>query len=162
MICSKCGAEIQDGNNFCPKCGQGINVHAYKFNDVDYQKEDIIKIAKYQTMILYGLLLCVIFTLMKLVPCFISSPDIIGTLTDVLQVFSALFCLIVFCLLRSAEKGNIVLTILGAILLFITGINLIVLFFANNKATKILKSAGLKVGLMGVSKFDLDEFKNKR
>ena len=26
MYCSKCGAEIQDGNNFCPKCGAGEEI----------------------------------------------------------------------------------------------------------------------------------------
>ncbi len=154
MNCSKCGSEITEGNNFCAKCGQAIDAQVFQYQNVSYQKEDILKIAKYQTLVIYGILFLIILTPLSWV------PGIVGTLATLLYLVNIIYYVTAFCLLRTAQKGNVAVTVLLAILLLLPLVSLITLLFVNGKATNILHSAGLKVGLMGVSKPDLDEFKN--
>jgi len=155
MNCSKCGSEILEGNNFCAKCGQATNAQFFQYQNVSYQKEDILKIAKFQTMIIFGILFLIILTPLTYI------PGIVSILATLLYLVNVIYYMTAFCLLRTAQKGNIAVTILLAILLLLPLISLITLLFVNGKATNILQSAGLKVGLMGVTKPDLDEFKNK-
>ena len=88
-------------------------------------------------------------------------PGIVSLLALLLYFANVIYYMIAFCLLRTAQKGNIAVTVLLVIFLLLPLISLITLLCVNGKASNILKSAGLKVGLMGVSKPDLDEFKNK-
>ena len=155
MNCSKCGSKIMEENNFCAKCGQAISTQVFQYQNAAYQKEDILKIAKYQTMIIFGILFLIILTPLTYV------PGIISILATLLYLLNVIYYLIAFCMLRTAQKGSIAVTILLAILLLLPLISLITLLFVNGKATNILQSAGLKVGLMGVSKPDLDEFKKR-
>ena len=106
-------------------------------------------------MIILGILFLIILSPLTYI------PGIVGILATLLYFLNVIYYMIAFCMLRTAQKGNIAVTILLAILLLLPLISLITLLFVNGKATNILQSAGLKVGLMGVSKPDLDEFKNK-
>ena len=68
-------------------------------------------------------------------------------------------CVAVFLVkLRNAMYKNIVLTIICVILMIVPALSLIVLLVNNQFATDILKNAGLKVGLMGVSDAELKRF----
>ena len=153
MNCNKCGSEILEGNNFCAKCGQAIDTQIFQYQNVSYQKEDILKIAKFQTMIIFGILFLIILTPLTYI------PGIVSILATLLYLVNVIYYMTAFCMLRTAQKGNIAVTVLLVIFLLLPLISLITLLCVNGKASNILKSAGLKVGLMGVSKPDLDEFK---
>ena len=71
-------------------------------------------------------------------------------------------CSIVFFVkLRLAMKKSLPLTIIAVILLFIPLVGLLILLLNSAAATKILRSAGLRVGLMGVSSSELARFMNR-
>ena len=163
MNCSKCGAEIAEDQKFCAECGfpfAAQTVTTYQYKGQEYQKEDIIKIAKYQTWVLFGILFNIVLTPILYVGQF-ALPDILIMAVSLLSIANTIFYIVAFCLLRSAQKGILLVTLLGIILLFIPLVCLIVLLIVNGSATKMLRSAGLKVGLMGVSQVELNEFKNK-
>lgn len=65
-------------------------------------------------------------------------------------------CSIVFLVkLRLAMKKSLLLTIIAAIFMVVPLIGLFILVVNTVAATKILRCAGLKVGLMGVSSSEL-------
>jgi|GEM_PF-2977255 len=155
MYCNKCGTEIAERNNFCAKCGQPTNAPVFQYKQIVYQKEDIIKIAKYQTWLIFGILFLIILTPL------VWIPGIVNTLASFLYFANLVFYITAFCLLRTAQKGNIAVTVILAFLLFLPLVSLFILLVVNAGATNRLKAAGLKIGLMGVTNPDLDEFKNK-
>ena len=161
MNCRKCGAEIQDCYNFCPKCAEPVpGTVISRYGGKEYRKDDILKIAQYQTWILCTvpfLLVLGAFNLSILFSCF-TLPGFFVEVVQWLHLVSLIFYIVIFCLLRAAEKGNVFITVLEVILLCLPIIFILVSLLAVLPATRILKASGLKVGLLGVSKKSLDEF----
>ena len=117
-----------------------------------FSVDDIVRIAKNQTALLY----CVLAHI---------ALYIVGALLGPVAPFVGLaifICSISFFIkLRLAMKKSLLFTIIVAIFLIIPLIGLIVLVVNTVAATKILRSAGLKVGLMGVSASQLAQFANR-
>ena len=114
-----------------------------------FSAEEIVQVAKNQTFLLYCVLAKLLFYLISL---------LLGPLMPVVGL-AALVCSIVFFVkLRLAMKKSLLLTIIAAILLFIPLLGLITLLINSSAATRILRSAGLRVGLMGVSSTELINF----
>ena len=113
---------------------------------------EIVQVAKNQTFLLYCVLAKLLFYLISL---------LLGPLMPVVGL-AALVCSIVFFVkLRLAMKKSLPLTVIAVILLFIPLVGLLILLLNSAAATKILRSAGLRVGLMGVSSSDLARFMNR-
>lgn len=162
MNCSKCGAEIQEGNNFCPKCGAGTNT--YQYDGKEYTKDDILHVAKYQNWVEHGFFLLMFFSVIDFLIKFgfLPLPEFLVGMAYVLYLTASIFYFVAYCLLRAAEKGNVFLTVLGVILSFFPVFALIVCIIAIRSAYRILEAAGIKCGLLGVSKKDLNAFRNNQ
>ena len=164
MNCRKCGTEIQDWYNFCPKCAKPVPGAVISLcGGKEYHKDDILKIAQYQRWILCAAPFLVVLGAINLSIMFsiFELPEFLAEVVPWLHLVSMIFYIfyiVVFCLLRAAEKGNVLITVLEVILLFFHVIFILVSLLAVLSATRILESAGLKVGLLGVSKKTLDKF----
>ena len=113
---------------------------------------EIVQVAKNQTFLLYCVLAKLLFYLVGL---------LMGPVMPIVGL-AVLVCSIVFFVkLRLAMKKGLPLTIVAVILLFIPLVGLLTLLINSAAATKILRSAGLKVGLMGVSASQLAQFANR-
>ena len=109
---------------------------------------EIYKIAKYQRYIILAILLNLIISVLAY---------FVPTLA-ILSLVISLAILILFILFSNAIKNSVIVTIICAILMFVPIISLILLLIITSRATAILRNAGLKVGLLGVSKQDLQFF----
>lgn len=110
---------------------------------------EIVQVAKNQTFLLYCVLAKLLFYLVGL---------LMGPVMPIVGL-AVLVCSIVFFVkLRLAMKKGLPLTIIAVILLFIPLVGLLTLLINSAAATKILRCAGLKVGLMGVSSSELARF----
>lgn len=127
---------------------------------------DILKTTRYQRWMLVAILLCIIGQL-----ALIFGPSLILGGRDVNQIPPAeaatiglmylglmacvllieIFVLVSVILLSSAIGNHVLVTVLVALLMFVPLVNLLTLLILNAKATRILRAAGLHVGLMGVS-----------
>lgn len=117
-----------------------------------FTAKEILRVAQNQRIMLFAILI----SLLNAVVMFLGilPPPISGILNLVIVLCVAVF----FVKLRNAMKANIALTVLSIICMVIPLLSLLILLFNNQTATKILKGAGLKVGLMGVSSADLQKF----
>ena len=106
---------------------------------------EIYKIAKYQRYIILAILLNLIISVLA----YFVPP------LAILSLVISLAILILFILFSNAIKNSVIVTIICAILMFVPIISLILLLIITSRATAILRNAGLKVGLLGVSKQDL-------
>jgi len=104
---------------------------------VNYSKEEVYYIGRNQKTILW------------LIIAFIASSFIHPYVTMLVIIINIVFVY----KLAKAEKSSIAW--LCALLQLIPLINIICLLILNNKATKILKKQGIRVGLIGVSNKDL-------
>ena len=74
-----------------------------------------------------------------------------------LHLVVALLVVISVGLLLSAEGTHPIVTVLTALCMVIPLVNLLILLRVNDSATRTLKAAGLRVGLMGVSKAEVEK-----
>lgn len=113
---------------------------------------EISDIAKNQRGIIFAILiniLCTVVMFLGLIP-----QEAVAVIN-----LAIVICIAVFLVkLRSAMKKNVVLTVLSVICLLIPLLSLLILLVNNSYANNILKNAGLKVGLMGVSEDNLKKF----
>ena len=155
----------------------------YRYKGKEYSKKDIVEIAKSQKALLWetwiGLfcvfsLIAVGFTPLTILTRNIRDYFIL--LLGLTVICDAVFCLGGFFSVRIAKRRNILLSIVCEaafiILLFYLNIHfgsleiviltilaiLIVSIFESVSAIPILKSVGLKVGWLGVSKAELEKF----
>lgn len=77
---------------------------------------------------------------------------IIGPLAFVLVFASLIMSLVGLYKVLSARQSHILVKIILFILLFVPLINILVLLSINSRATKALREAGYRVGIMGASK----------
>ncbi len=109
--------------------------------NLQYNKTDIKDIAKFQKLI------CWLFLIM-----------IIGLIFPIITICAniiAIFC--VYYLARALKVNHLGLYVLGV---FIPIISLFVLLNVIQKATKVLRSQNIKVGVMGANKEGLNKFLN--
>ena len=113
---------------------------------------EIVQVAKNQTFLLYCVLAKLLFYLVGL---------LMGPVMPIVGLAVIVCSIVFFVKLRLAMKKGLPLTIVAVILLFIPLVGLLTLLINSAAATKILRSAGLKVGLMGVSASQLAQFANR-
>lgn len=106
----------------------------------EWTAEEILEVAKRQKQILFMILI-------SLVAIFIPYATIV---TGIIQIY------FIFKFAKAVRSSAAWLYI---ILAFIPLIGLIALLIINSKATKVLQANGIKVGLMGAKKSDLEKFK---
>ena len=117
-----------------------------------FSAEEIVRVAKNQTALLY----CVLANLLVYLVGAWLRPLM------PLACVAIFICSIVFLVkLRLAMKKSLLLTIIAAIFMVVPLIGLFILVVNTVTATKILRCAGLKVGLMGVSSSELANFINR-
>ena len=118
-----------------------------------FSAEEIVRVAKNQTALLY----CVLANLLVYLVGAWLRP-----LMPLAWVAIFICSIVFFVKLRLAMKKSLLLTIIAVILLFIPLVGLLILLINSSAATKILRSAGLRVGLrvglMGVSSTELINF----
>jgi len=120
-------------------------------------KDNIIDVIKYQRGLIYVILFRILLLLAALFR--IIPPDRIIILAVIgLSLLVAMLFMIVQLL--GAMDYGFVIVILCCILVFFPLIGLITLLVINGRATKILREAGLRVGLMGVNPGDLQQISN--
>lgn len=91
MFCDRCGAELQAGQNFCPKCGKaaGASVGAPRPSRIDghIRLLGILWLAISGIRLIPGLVLTTLFRpSMELLP-----PDVPGFVPDLLQSIGVMF-----------------------------------------------------------------------
>ena len=117
-----------------------------------FSVEEIVRVAKNQTALLYCVLARILIVLVG---------GVLGDLWPVASLAVAVCTVVCLVRLRMAMKKSLLLTVILAILLFVPLIGLIILVVNTVAATKILRGAGLKVGLMGVASSELACFMNR-
>ena len=125
----------------------------------NWSTEDILQVAKYQSNLIMVILVNIIagafmvssISSNEAVPAI--SHMFIGVFRIAVLVVSIYF---VYCLAKAARSP----AILYVILVFIPLLGLIALLHLSGIATKILRDNGIKVGLMGANKSDLESLKN--
>lgn len=121
-----------------------------EYKNIPFTADEVFNVAKNQSNILYCVLVNLILTIFsRYIP--------FGSL---ISLAVAIGMIIFLVKLRNSMKKNVVMTILVCFLMLIPLINLLVLVSHVVSATKILRSAGLKVGLMGVSSAELSRFRD--
>ena len=120
-----------------------------EYNNILFTVDEICNVAKNQSNILYCVLVNLILTIFsRYIP--------FGSL---ISLAVAIGMIIFLVKLRNSMKKNVVMTILVCFLMLIPLINLLVLVSHVVSATKLLRNAGLRVGLMGVSSAELSRFR---
>ena len=110
---------------------------------VSGSREDLLKVAKYQK----GILVCILVYILAVVGQFALPPQIrpvVGLGVLVVGLIAAVFTI----LLAMKTHGTILGIILG-ILCLVPILGLLILLLVNQKATTVLQSNGIKVGLLG-------------
>ena len=121
-----------------------------EYKNIPFTADEVFNVAKNQSNILYCVLVNLILTIFsRYIP--------FGSL---ISLAVAIGMIIFLVKLRNSMKKNVVMTILVCFLMLIPLINLLVLVSHVVSATKILRSTGLKVGLMGVSSAELSRFRD--
>jgi hypothetical protein len=127
-------------------------------------REDVVKIAGAQKMLLWAILLSIVVNLSAIfIPQAVSAPgrppDPAVTLAVSLVILGAALMVLVLQI-TSVVRLCLVLkegwaTVFYAIFQFAPCISLILLLFLNGRATSRLKACGIRVGLMGAKSRDV-------
>lgn len=122
------------------------------------KRVDLVNVAKAQKFLLYGILAS-FSTYVLFVIGGIAAPGSGLLLLPLLLVyFAAVICIIVGVIRLSRAVGtNIVMAVIAGILVFVPLFGLLIMLAENRRATKALKEAGVKVGLLGVSKEEMQK-----
>ena len=114
---------------------------------MDFQKEDLKKIAKFQRFMIMAVgiqLLIAILTPVISVVGFLALP-------------AGLFCVYSMVMVSQSLKHELGITVVYAICAFIPIVSLIALYLLAKKSSDALSAAGYKVGLLGMSKEDIEK-----
>lgn len=127
-----------------------------EYNNIPFTADEVFNVAKNQSNILYCVLVNLVLTILTwFIPAGLSIA------AQFVSLAISIGMIVFLVKLRNSMKKNVVMTILVCFLMLIPLINLLVLISHVVSATKLLRSAGLKVGLMGVSSADLAVFRER-
>ena len=127
----------------------------YTYENEHFTKEQIIAIAKNQKYVLIFLLFRIISYLLIMGG---MTGDVLGQLFSLLVLVFSILTVIFFVKLMIALRIATVWVVVRAVLSFLPIIGLVVLLVVNSKATKVLKSTGIEIGLLGASKSTISKF----
>lgn len=155
VVCPACQqrvAQAPPGAGHCPACG-------HDFSQVPPQPAwlahgmDLRMVARRQRLLLWFVLAQVIAS---------GAPFVAGNLHPLvplallpLQLAVQILIVVGVIQMLAALRTHILVRILYILLLFVPCISLLMLLLANGHATRALRKAGLRVGLMGVKDEDL-------
>ena len=125
----------------------------YTYENNQFSKEQIIAIAKNQKFVLIFLL----FRIISYLLCGMAG-DALGPLFSLLVLVFSILTVIFFVKLMMALRIATIWVVVRAVLSFLPIIGLVVLLVVNSKATKVLKSTGIEIGLLGASKSTISKF----
>jgi hypothetical protein len=106
-------------------------------------REDLVKVAKYQK----GVLVCILIYLLAVVGQFALPPQLRQILG--LGVLAVGLVAAVFTILLAMKTHGTVFGIILGILCLVPILGLLILLLVNQKATTVMQSNGIKVGLLG-------------
>jgi hypothetical protein len=104
--------------------------------------------------------LILVMGLVFLVSLVLSAPgfpfgEAVAIIALLLAVGLSVTCVILVLRLARSMGWNALAQTITAILMFVPWVSVLTLLFVNHKATKVLRSHGLRVGLFGVSRQEL-------
>ena len=134
-----------------------------EYNNIPFTVDEVCNVAKNQSYILYCVLINIIliFSLFFIPAERVNAMPFIAVLVILPVVFFSVATIVFLVKLRNAMKKNVALTVFACILMFVNYVSLLVLVYHVISATKLLRSAGLKVGLLGVSSAELALFRER-
>lgn len=142
LNCPACAATVDGDLEACPQCGVSLLVAS----ETGQAGGDLRTIAIGQKWLLYALLL----SLLAQVPIFLlTRPGAFPPAGLALTLVIAVIQIAALCKLGVALKMHIASIIFCSLLMLVPCVSLITLMVINDKATKKLQAAGIKVGLMG-------------
>ena len=117
---------------------------------MEFSKENLKTIANSQRI----LCLCILADILLLFvgPMFLPQMILVAA-----NLVISIFVIINIWKLSQALGESTTVSVIVCILMLIPIIGLILLLFRNARATKVLRQAGLNVGLLGVSQADIDK-----
>ncbi|MEO0887304.1 MAG: hypothetical protein AAFV85_17060 [Cyanobacteria bacterium J06634_6] len=117
-------------------------------NAKTFSRERLVKIAKYQSLVLYALLVSI---LIEVAAAFIPLDDSLLPILTIVSLSARAFGVFALFQLGRAMKQNIAITIIVAALQFVPYLNFLILYAMSGSASKILKEHNIKVGLLGAN-----------
>jgi hypothetical protein len=110
--------------------------------------QDLDHMAKMTRHLNYAILLQILSFI--LIAAFASEDSIITPIIGLLFLGIIIFAVVsVFRLMKSVSGTGTAIALMIVMLLPIPFLNIIIILYANGKASKILKAAGYKIGLLG-------------
>jgi hypothetical protein len=149
IICPSCHQTFEgvaDPLGVCPLCGGSLAPPPQTFDQA--AGIDLRQVAKRQRALLWYILASLAIHLSFILIA--SLPPIADVAPAIIFWVVQIFIIIGVVRLLAAMGVHIIWRILCIVLLFAPCINLLVLLVINGRATRALRNAGLRVGLMGV------------
>jgi hypothetical protein len=150
ITCPSCRQTFEgvvDPLGVCPLCGGSLAPPPQTFDQA--AGIDLRQVAKRQRALLWYILASLTIQLWFIIPI-VSLPPIADVAIAIIFWVVQIFIIIGVVRLLAAMSVHIIWRILYIVLLFAPCINLLVLLVINRRATRALRNAGLRVGLMGV------------
>ena len=116
---------------------------------MDFQVEDLKKIATFQRLMVIAVAAQLIITVVSFIIPFVG----------ILGFVAGIFCLYTMIMVSQALKHDMPVTVIYAICAFIPVVSLVALYLLVTKATAALKAAGYNVGFFGMSKAEIENIK---
>jgi hypothetical protein len=155
MTCPFCKEEIKEGAIKCKHCGSNINNKRIEFsqNYVEKKLEDLLNVAKAQKGIIWCILIgLLIWPIIYIIGANVNNEEDLafpaGILWFSLIVLLCFQIVYVYRLATALKKSIPVLWTIGSLF---SCIGIIILLVLSGQATKIIREAGFKVGLMGAN-----------
>lgn len=150
--CASCNGMVDAAcaGGFCPTCGAPQS--AMRAATV-VQGIDLRQLARRQRWMIWSVLASMVSAILPFLTEVVAPGELI--LGMLLQTVLGLACTVVMIMglvgVMASLGRHLVLRIFVCFLMFVPLISLLVLLRYNRKATRLLRDAGLKVGLMGAS-----------
>ena len=150
-FCMYCGSPLDDEaarTGDCSRCGQSIARPALADGRTI---DDIRRIAARQRLMIWCVLAMLLVYALSVANTFTGGNTPVTFAICGVNLLLMVFLIVGVVSVQTALGTHIVMRVIGAILMLIPLIGLLSLLSTNNRATAILRAAGLRVGFMGVS-----------
>jgi predicted RNA-binding Zn-ribbon protein involved in translation (DUF1610 family) len=153
--CPSCGnplGETRGPLSICPFCGGSLAPPPRAFDP--HTGVNLLVVAKRQRLLIWYVLALLIIQILPAFTTNLPSSPLLDV-GIVLFVWGMLILIVIGVVrLHRAMGTSVLMCVIGALMMLIPIVSLIFLLIANRRATRLLRNAGLKVGLMGVQDKD--------